>query len=285
MFLSSILLLAACNMPSSPASETVVWFDVPVSGLVVPINSTVNIEGHAVSSVGIERVELRLDDAVLTKLENLPAKGNLANFSTSWIPTAAGEYNLQAIAISKNGHVSQSDNTRVIVGEQATLTFTPTREISPTATVTPVITLTPSKTVVTPRKPTGTFTPRPPVEVEHPEENEESAAQSADTTGPPAPGGMSPSGAKLPCVGSVTLKWKAVSDPSGISGYKLEIQRSANGKSWQPHPNSPTAGATKNTFSIKVECGWHYRYRIMAIDGKGNRGPFSGWAQFSVILN
>jgi hypothetical protein len=37
--------------------------------------------------------------------------------------------------------------------------------------------------------------------------------------------------------------------------------------------------------TIPVECGWYYRWKVRAIDGKGNIGPWSGWSRFSITLN
>jgi hypothetical protein len=281
-FLLGVFLLTSCNMPISPAGDTSVWFDVPLNGLSVPVNSPVHIEGHAASSAGVLKVNIWVNDDLLTSVENPPAKDNLSYFEATWIPASTGEYILSASAVSKNGLSSQTDKVKIIVnGGDGTITLTispPLISISPSVTVTPEVSLTPTLTPtvtasITPTKPpppTKTFTPPPPP---------------PDTQAPPAPSEFSPNGTKLPCMGAVTLKWNAVSDKSGISGYKLEIAQSSNGKSWQPHPTSPMAGTKSNSFKMKVECGWHYRWRVLAIDGKGNQSPFSNWAQFSVVLN
>jgi len=118
--------------------------------------------------------------------------------------------------------------------------------------------------------PTPTPTPPPPA---------------ADTTAPPVPSPQQPTGGvTLGCSSSALLIWSTVSDPSGISGYTVEVQRSPDQASWSAAPGSP-ATVTGDKTSIAVECGWYYRWHVRATDGEGNTSAWSGWATFAVTLN
>jgi len=106
----------------------------------------------------------------------------------------------------------------------------------------------------------------------------------ADATPPSAPTPTAPTGGvSLTCAGYVQLNWNAVTDPSGIQVYTLEVQRSSDQANWSSVAGSPwLTAATYHT--LPVECGWYYRWRVRATDGAGNPGPYSSWALFSVIL-
>ncbi len=116
--------------------------------------------------------------------------------------------------------------------------------------------------------PTSTFTPEP-----------------ADTTGPPAPNQLKPiNGSDMGCVGSVMMRWEAVSDPSGIAEYQVEVQRHPGDNNWGGAGGSPFTGIGGTEKEISVECGWEYRWRVRAIDGEGNVGNWSGWFTFNIPL-
>ena len=105
-----------------------------------------------------------------------------------------------------------------------------------------------------------------------------------DTTPPPIPQPQVPSnGLGISCKSSQTLAWLPVDDPSGISGYKIEVQRHSGDNNWQNVTGSPF-GSTDKSISLSVECGWNYRWRVKAIDGKGNQSNWSGWFTFAIIL-
>jgi hypothetical protein len=105
-----------------------------------------------------------------------------------------------------------------------------------------------------------------------------------DTTPPPAPAPDKPTnGSTLSnCVGSTTLMWNAVSDPSGIAEYQLQVQRHAGDFNWSTVSSPAGLGGTDT--SVSVECGWYYRWRVRAVDGAGNTGPWSDWYTFAVPL-
>jgi hypothetical protein len=102
-----------------------------------------------------------------------------------------------------------------------------------------------------------------------------------DTQGPPAPGGLSPSGGEGQGCGAVTLSWNAVSDASGIRTYYVKVEKiSGSPKSggWQTTDTEYTIAAAW------LECGQAYQWAVWAEDGAGNVGPSSAWAQFSMDI-
>jgi hypothetical protein len=107
----------------------------------------------------------------------------------------------------------------------------------------------------------------------------------SDITPPPAPSPLKPlNEAELGCVPKVMLRWDSVSDPSGIAEYRVQVERHAGDENWQPVAGSPWTGLTETELEIDVECGWYYRWRVRAVDGAANGGPFSGWFEFTVTL-
>ena len=117
VLLLSVTLLSACgNGEEPPGGGTFVWIDVPVSGLTIPVGQPVQVEGHAASSSGIERVEIWVEGVLAATISSLPMEGDLARFYFDWTPPGEGEYTIQAISFSSGGQASEADTTRVIVG-------------------------------------------------------------------------------------------------------------------------------------------------------------------------
>jgi len=113
----------------------------------------------------------------------------------------------------------------------------------------------------------------------------EAPASEVDNTAPPAPNQLKPvNGVDLGCIGSAMLRWDAVSDPSGIAEYQVEMQRHAGDNNWGSAPGSVFTGIGGGQKEISVECGWEYRWRVRAIDGEGNVGNWSGWFSFNIPL-
>jgi hypothetical protein len=105
-----------------------------------------------------------------------------------------------------------------------------------------------------------------------------------DTTPPPPPTPYVPAdGLPIPCVSSQTLAWIPVSDPSGIAGYYVKLQRRASpAQKWQSAGEwGPVIG---KQVDVSVECGYYYRWAVRAQDGAGNYSDWSGWSHFSVTL-
>jgi len=107
-----------------------------------------------------------------------------------------------------------------------------------------------------------------------------------DTQPPPAPVGSSPAnGASLSCKSSQGISWSAVSDESGISQYRLQVERHSGDNNWKAVPGSVFTGITGTSKNVPVDCGWYFRWRVLAVDGEGNKSPWSSWWKFVVNLN
>jgi len=90
-----------------------------------------------------------------------------------------------------------------------------------------------------------------------------------------APSLISPSGT-LNCAdvtGGVTLSWSAISHPNGIDHYEWALQGGVN--------NSGTTGSTQADINL-INCGAAYQWRVRAVDGLSNIGPWSTYMQFNV---
>jgi hypothetical protein len=102
-----------------------------------------------------------------------------------------------------------------------------------------------------------------------------------DTTAPNPPLQLKPvDGVTLTCTSSVMLRWEAPSDPSGISAYRVQVERHSGDNNWQTVSGSPFTGLSATEMTLSVECGWTYRWRVKAIDGAGNASSWSGWFTF-----
>ncbi|MCS7352265.1 MAG: thrombospondin type 3 repeat-containing protein [Anaerolineae bacterium] len=102
-----------------------------------------------------------------------------------------------------------------------------------------------------------------------------------DRDPPPAPSQLSPGGQQnIPCA-PAQLSWNAVSDPSGIQGYDVVLERQSL-NNWVVEQSWKSIPATSVSFS--PSCGRFYRWRVRAIDGAGNIGNWSEDAYFGVIL-
>ncbi|TET55321.1 MAG: hypothetical protein E3J64_00460 [Anaerolineales bacterium] len=85
----------------------------------------------------------------------------------------------------------------------------------------------------------------------------------------------------------MTLNWNSVSDPSGIGEYQVEMQdRYWLTPPWLTFSASPWTELGGTSLGVGgITCGDEYRWRVRAVDGAGNPGPWSGWAQFSVTIS
>ena len=106
-----------------------------------------------------------------------------------------------------------------------------------------------------------------------------------DTMPPPAPVQAVPSnGLSLGCKSYQNLVWQPVSDKSGINQYQVQAQRHSGDNNWTNVSGSTFTGIGDKQYNMYVECGWTYRWRVLAVDGAGNYGPWSGWWSFVVSL-
>jgi hypothetical protein len=107
-----------------------------------------------------------------------------------------------------------------------------------------------------------------------------------DTQPPAAPALAVPAdGLSIACKASQNLVWLPVNDSSGIDEYHLQVQRHSGDNNWQDVTGSVFTGLEDKQRSISVECGWYYRWRVRAVDGAGNVGPWSGWWDFVITLS
>ena len=333
IFFIVLAIPTACSSQQA-STQPYAWIDVPVDGLNVPENSVVQIEGHAAHSDGVDHIELYANEIQLVVLEGLEVDGGLARFDFQWLPPAAGEYLIQAIAFDENGISGEADQAHVIVGAVAS-PLSDTEEfdeiVTPTSPPGVVIDFWAEPAEITADecavlkwhvenaskvvfggveqsldgsyrvclcdderyslrvtledgaeeirqvtvKVTGTCeTPEP---VEQP--------PATDTTTPPVPTPVVPSnGLELTCRSYQALNWLPVSDPSGIDGYYVQVQRHSGDNNWSDISGSVFSGITGKSKEISVECGWYYRWRVRAKDGAGNTSAWSGWWTFTVIL-
>jgi hypothetical protein len=72
------------------------------------------------------------------------------------------------------------------------------------------------------------------------------------------------------------LDWNAVSDPSGIKTYYVKLLK-------QPGDISKGSWVTTSTSvnATGLECGFSYRWGVMAEDNRGNEGTWS-WMNFTI---
>ncbi len=104
-----------------------------------------------------------------------------------------------------------------------------------------------------------------------------------DTTAPPVPSPAVPAeGLELDCRSKQTLAWIPVSDPSGIAGYYVKLERQVSPGNWQSAGGwGPVSG---KQVEASVDCGLYYRWTVRAQDGAGNYSDWAPWSHFSVTL-
>lgn len=115
-------LLAGCTLPASLGGVSV-WIDVPLDGLTFPDVQAIKIEGHAASPGSVSRVEIWVNGALLTTIDDPPTEGGLTAFHIEWTPPARGEYTIQAVAFGADGSASAPDSARITFGEAVTPTI------------------------------------------------------------------------------------------------------------------------------------------------------------------
>ena len=145
LILLILLSLTGCD-PQNISGEARVWLDVPLSGLTLPVNEQVKIEGHASSRAGVARIEVSINNSLWQVLEAPPCQDNLCSFNAVWQPDQPGVYTIQVIAMSVDGEASNPDDATLTIGPIITDTPTPTFTPTITSTYTPTSTFTPTLT-------------------------------------------------------------------------------------------------------------------------------------------
>ena len=108
-----------------------------------------------------------------------------------------------------------------------------------------------------------------------------------DETPPPVPPVVAPTGGVVLDCEAVTLNWDAVSDPSGIAEYRVQVELEVTPGNWDPVSGSPWTGLGGTELELNtttLNCGGVYRWRVRAVDGAGNMSDFSAWAEFGINL-
>ncbi|MFC2054322.1 hypothetical protein ACFLV7_08505 [Chloroflexota bacterium] len=105
-----------------------------------------------------------------------------------------------------------------------------------------------------------------------------------DNTPPPVPEPIVPADQQvLACKAAQNLVWKPVSDPSGVAGYYVRLERRSDPNAgWNPVNVWGLINDKQHT--VNVTCGYYYRWGVQAKDSIGNTSNWSGWSEFSVTL-
>jgi hypothetical protein len=104
-----------------------------------------------------------------------------------------------------------------------------------------------------------------------------------DTQDPPIPTIISPKdNVMLGCLEDIVLRWKPVSDASGIDVYEVELYVSHdNGGSWQGAGSWSLDQFTNLDVSGQTDCGLAYLWKVRARDNAGNAG---GWGMTTFAI-
>jgi hypothetical protein len=277
------------------------WIDHPLAGAEIRLGETVAIRWHASAASGVERVDVSANGERLVADDAFDHEAAIANGRYEWTPGAAGEYVIEVTGHAIGGDAGASARKRVRVigatpagpaptqtGGSSPSPITATSTARPGATVAPptsVPVVTPSPALPTPSRTASppSATPKPPTATPVPPTS--TATPVPDTTPPPAPYTIYPKDDIVisPCPGaSVILRWSLPSDPSGIAGFDVMLQK-LNGPTWLTELSTDVAGLSKDVTAI-VHCGDAYRWRVRATDNAGNVGPYSAWATFGMTL-
>ena len=104
-----------------------------------------------------------------------------------------------------------------------------------------------------------------------------------DTVGPGSDNPESPANL-YPC-DQVVLRWEVVSDPSGIQGYRVNLQQYVyTTGQWESIEPYFIVYETSVDVTEWLSIGWKYRWEVWAIDNAGNHGDPSPWLYFACPL-
>ncbi len=275
LFLSTLLLgLTSCA--AGPESAPSAWIDYPRDGDIFPPKETVTIMSHVFARGGVADVVLSINGEAYRRDVPVEAGQDFVSIEQDWVTGGAGIYSIQVQVYDKEGKAGNPAVISVEVMEGAapeiptlvvTATFVPTGvpTLTPTLVPTGIPTLTPTLVPALP-----TYTPTSP--------------PAADTTPPPVPAPAVPAnGLALSCRTSQTLVWLPVTDPSGIDGYYVKLERESTPGNWVSEGGyGPVSG---KEVDVSVDCGGRYRWMVRAQDGAGNYSNWSAASGFSVVLN
>jgi hypothetical protein len=134
------LLMSACAFVRGPArpAVTLVW---PTNGAQLTLGQEVKVESLAIDDVGVERVELWVDNA-LVRADRTPTSGDAHSFGATqiWQPTAIGRRTITIKAYNRRGVASEPSTILVEVRPAASASpglATPTATVTVLATPAP----------------------------------------------------------------------------------------------------------------------------------------------------
>ena len=272
-----LLVLGITSCTQNPESVPSSWIDYPRDGDVFAPNTPVTIMSHLFARGGVAEVVLSINGEAFRRDVPVDAGQDFVSISQDWVTGGAGIYSIQIQVYDKEG---KSGNPAVISIEviEGAVPEIPTAVVTATLVPTGVPTLTP--TLVPTLEPTLTPTLVPDVPTYTPT----SPPPAADTTPPPVPTPAIPaSGLELTCRTTQTLVWIPVTDPSGIDGYYVKIERELTPGNWVSAGGYGLVGGKQ--VDVPVDCGGRYRWMVRAQDGADNYRGWSAASAFSVSLN
>jgi hypothetical protein len=316
-FIFALLLLVGCN---GGGTGTHVWIDVPINNLRLIDVQPIKIEGHAGSPGGVSQVEVWVNGDLVESISTTAISTTLSIFETTYTPTIPGEYVIQVIATGTDDTTSTPDTAVVHIGElvgalpgeedEPPATSDPnvkywadppdinagdcTTLYWETANVSRVVFGGRDQEFSDSYDDCMCVTQTYPLKVTYEDGTEETfrvtinvsgscatAPPVQDTTPPNPPTLLKPvNGTTLTCTSNTILRWEAASDPSGISEYRVKVERHSGDNNWQAVSGSVFNGIKDLKKDLSIECGWTYRWRVRAIDKEGNVGNWSGWFTF-----
>jgi len=169
--LASLLFILAlfaggCSGGSAPSldSSAQAWVEYPYEGSILPMEP-VTLVVYAADSAGVSYIQIKVNGEFVPSITAFPmttdGSSRLVRVDQSWIPSAQGEYFVEAVGVNLAGASGGSGSTRfcVVACEPAaasTSTPTPSAGKPPTSTPTPALPIITLPAVVTP-----TFTKAP----------------------------------------------------------------------------------------------------------------------------
>jgi hypothetical protein len=267
------LLSGISSCAQTPGSTPSAWIDYPRDGDTFSPNTPVTIMSHVFARGGVAEVVLSINGEAFRRDVPVETGQDFVSISQDWVTGGAGIYSIQVQVYDREGNAGNPAviSIEVIEGVAPEIpTAVVTASLAPTGvpTLTPTLvppTLTPT---LVPEVPTYTPTSPPP----------------ADTTPPPVPAPAVPAnGLELTCRSTQTLAWLPVTDPSGIDGYYVKLEKEITAGNWQSAGGyGPVSG---KQVEATVDCGIRYRWMVRAQDGAGNYSTWSAPSSFSVTLN
>jgi hypothetical protein len=88
---------------------TFVWIDVPIDRLTFAEIQPIEIKGHATAPGGVERVDIYINEDLISSLGDLETQERLSSFQTTWSPVDYGVYIIMAFAYGGDGSASPPD--------------------------------------------------------------------------------------------------------------------------------------------------------------------------------